>query len=41
MREFYRAYENAPETMSMAMRIRWTQNAVSMEVELAAREKLW
>ena len=41
MRDFYRAYEEAPEVMAEAMAIGWTQNVVILEAELAVREKAW
>lgn len=41
MRDFYRAYEDAPEVMTEAMTIGWTQNTVILETELTIQEKLW
>ena len=41
MRDFYRAYENAPEIVAEAMTIGWTQNAVIMEADLTLQEKMW
>ena len=41
MRDFYRAYENAPEVMAEAMTIGWTQNVVIMEADLSLQEKTW
>ena len=41
MRDFYRTYESAPEVMSEAMTIGWTQNVVIMEAELTLQEKAW
>ena len=41
MREFYRAYENAPEVLAEAMTIGWTQNVVILEAELSLRERTW
>lgn len=41
MRDFYRAYEDAPKVMVEAMAIGWTQNVVILEAELTAREKAW
>ena len=41
MRDFYRAYESAPEVMAEAMTIGWTQNMVIMEAELTLQEKAW
>ena len=41
MWDFYRTYESAPEVMSEAMTIGWTQNMVIMEVELTLQEKVW
>ncbi len=39
MRDFYRTYECAPETMATAMTIGWTQNIVVLEAELTIQEK--
>lgn len=41
MREFYRIYENAPEIMSEAMALGWTQNIVIFEANLTLQERLW
>ena len=41
MRDFYRTYESAPEVMTEAMTIGWTQNAVIMEADLTLQEKMW
>ena len=41
MREFYRAYENAPELARQAMKIGWTQNVVILEADLALEERCW
>ncbi len=41
MREFYRAYESAPEMLAEAMTIGWTQNVVILETELTLQEKAW
>lgn len=41
MRDFYRAYEDAPEVMVEAMAIGWTQNVVILEAELALQERGW
>lgn len=41
MREFYRAYESAPEVLAQAMTIGWTQNTVILEAELALPEQAW
>ena len=41
MREFYRAYENAPEVLAQAMTIGWTQNVVILEAELTLQEQAW
>lgn len=41
MRDFYRAYEEAPEVMAEAMTIGWTQNAVILEAELTIQERAW
>ena len=39
MRNFYRTYENSPDTMTKAMTIGWTQNVVILEAELTLQEK--
>ena len=41
MREFYRAYENAPEVLAEAMTIGWTQNTVILEAGLTLPEQAW
>ncbi len=41
MRDFYRAYESAPEVMAGAMAIGWTQNVVILEADLTLQEKVW
>ena len=41
MRDFYRTYESAPETMTQAMTISWTQNVVILEAELTLQERAW
>ena len=41
MRDFYRAYEDAPEMMAEAMAIGWTQNVVILEAELTLQENAW
>lgn len=41
MREFYRAYERAPEVLAQAITIVWTQNAVIPEAELTLPERAW
>ena len=41
MRDFYRAYESAPRTMTEAMTIGWTQNVVIIEANLSLQEKAW
>ena len=41
MREFYRAYESAPEALTQAMTIGWTQNTVILEAELPLQERAW
>lgn len=41
MRDFYRAYEEAPEVMAEAMTIGWTQNVVILEAELTLQERTW
>ncbi len=41
MREFYRAYESAPEVLAQAVTISWTQNVVILESELTIQERAW
>lgn len=41
MREFYRAYENAPKVLAEAMTIGWTRNVVILEAELTLQERAW
>ena len=41
MREFYRAYENAPEIMAEAVEIGWARNAVILEADLSTVEREW
>jgi len=41
MRDFYRAYENAPELMQRALRIGWTQNMVILEADLTMEVRAW
>ena len=41
MREFFRTYENAPEALTEAMALGWTQNVVILEAELTVQERIW
>ena len=41
MRDFYRAYQDAPEVLAEAMTIVWTQNVVILEAELTLQEQAW
>ena len=41
MREFFRTYENAPEVLTEAMALGWTQNVVILEAELTVQERMW
>ena len=41
MREFYRAYAQAPEQRELAMGLGWTQNAVILEAGLTPEERAW
>ena len=41
MRDFYRAYQDAPEVLAEAMTIGWTQNVVILEAELTLQEQIW
>ena len=41
MRDFYRTYENAPETLAQAMSIGWTQNVAILEAKLTLQERAW
>lgn len=34
MRDFYRAYEDQPALLSMALQLGWTQNVVILEADL-------
>ena len=40
MRDFYRAYQDAPEVLAEAMTIGWTQNVVILEAELTLQEQI-
>ena len=40
MREFFRTYENAPEVLTEAMALGWTQNVVILEAELTVQERM-
>ena len=41
MREFYRAYENAPEIIAKVVEIGWARNVVILEAELSMMEREW
>lgn len=41
MRDFYRAYENDAASLSAAMTIGWSQNAVILDAELTTEERAW
>lgn len=41
MREFYRAYAQAPEQRELAMGLGWTRNVVILEADLAPEERAW
>lgn len=41
MRDFYRAYAEAPNVLAEAMTIGWTRNVVILEAELALWERAW
>lgn len=41
MRDFYRMYENAPELLTRALRLSWTQNMVILEADLTLKERAW
>ena len=41
MREFYRAYENAPEVLAQAKTIGWTQNIFILENCETTDERAW
>lgn len=41
MREFFRAYENAPDLLAGTMNLSWTQNVVIFESELTLSERAW
>ena len=41
MREFYRAYENEPTLLKVALQIKWTLNVIILEACETAEEKCW
>lgn len=41
MREFYNAYQDAPDLLELALKLGWTQNVVIMEAELSMEEQAW
>ena len=41
MRDFYRAYEEQPVLLSLALQIGWTQNVVIMEADLSMEQLKW
>lgn len=41
MREFFRAYESAPELLADVMNLSWTQNVVIFESRLTLSERAW
>lgn len=41
MRDFYRAYENHPALLTLALQIGWTQNVVIMEADLNMELREW
>lgn len=41
MRDFYRAYEDQPALLSLALQIGWTQNVVIMEADLSMEQLEW
>lgn len=41
MRDFYRAYENHPALLTLALQIGWTQNVVIMEADLSMELREW
>lgn len=41
MRDFYRAYEDQPALLSLALQIGWTQNVVIMEAALSMEQLKW
>lgn len=41
MRDFYRLYEDQPDLMAQAMKLKWTQNVVIMEANLTMEERGW
>ena len=41
MRDFYRAYEDQPALLSLALQIGWTQNVVIMEADLSMEQLKW
>lgn len=41
MRDFYRAYEDQPALLSMALQLGWTQNVVILEADLSMELRRW
>lgn len=41
MRDFYRAYENDPQMLSLALQLGWTQNVVILEADLPMELRGW
>lgn len=41
MRDFYRAYEDQPALLSLALRLGWTQNVVILEADLPMELRGW
>lgn len=41
MRDFYRAYEDHPDMLSLALQLGWTQNVVIMETDLSLELREW
>lgn len=41
MRDFYRAYEDQPALLSLALQLGWTQNVVILEADLSVELREW
>ena len=41
MRDFYRAYENEPESAQLALQIGWTLNVIILEECTSTEERAW
>ena len=41
MRDFYRAYEDHPDLLTLALQLGWTQNVVILEADLTMKLRAW